>query len=151
VGGGLELAAFCHRVFASHDARLGQPEITLGVFAPVASFILRERMGRGGAEDLLLSGRSIDAGEALRLGLVDEIHDDPAAAAMAYARTHLVPKSSSSLRRAVRASRLGFARRFSDEIAQLESMYLHDLMRTGDAVEGLQAFLEKRPPSWKNR
>jgi cyclohexa-1,5-dienecarbonyl-CoA hydratase len=108
-------------------------------------------LGRGGAEDLLLSGRSIDAGEALRLGLVDEIHDDPAAAAMAYARTHLVPKSSSSLRRAVRASRLGFARRFSDEIAQLESMYLHDLMRTGDAVEGLQAFLEKRPPSWKNR
>ena len=54
LGGGLELAAFCHRVFAAEDARLGQPEIALGVFAPVASVILCERMGRGGAEDLAL-------------------------------------------------------------------------------------------------
>lgn len=151
LGGGLELAAFCHRVVASHDARFGQPEITLGVFAPVASFILRERMGRGGAEDLLLSGRSIDAAEAFRLGLVDELHADPGEAVLAYARVHLLPKSSSSLRRAVRAARLGMSRRFADEIAQLESMYLNDLMRTSDANEGLRAFLEKRAPAWKNR
>jgi cyclohexa-1,5-dienecarbonyl-CoA hydratase len=151
LGGGLELAAFCHRVFASGDARMGQPEIVLGVFAPVASLVLRERMGRGGAEDLLLSGRSVTAAEALRLGLVDEISDDPGEAALAYARAHLVPRSASSLRRAARAARLGFARRFREEIAQLESMYLDDLMHTHDANEGLRAFLDKRTPAWKNR
>lgn len=151
LGGGLELAAFCNRVFATEQARLGQPEIALGVFAPVASFILRERMGRSGAEDLLLSGRTIGAPEALRLGLVDELHENPGEAALAYARDHLLPHSASSLRRAVRAARLGMAERFAGEITQLESMYLNDLMRTADANEGLSAFLDKRPPAWKNR
>ncbi|HEX6790490.1 MAG TPA: cyclohexa-1,5-dienecarbonyl-CoA hydratase [Candidatus Krumholzibacteria bacterium] len=151
LGGGLELAAFCQRVFAGHDARLGQPEITLGVFAPVASLVLRERMGRGGAEDLLLSGRTITAAEAHRLGLVDELGDDPGAAALAYAREHLLPKSASSLRRAARAARLDFALRFRRQIAELEGMYLDDLMHTADATEGLQAFLDKRAPAWKNR
>ena len=151
LGGGLELAAFCHRVVAAPDARLGQPEIKLGVFAPFGSFILRERMGRGGAEDMLLSGRTIDADEALRRGLVDEIHEHPEDAALAYARTHLLPHSASSLRRAVRAARLDLAARFDHEIARLESAYLSDLMRTDDAVEGLRAFLDKRTPAWKNR
>jgi len=94
LGGGLELAAFCDRVIASPDARLGQPEIVLGVFAPVASVLLSERMGRGGAGDLLLSGRSITAEEARSLGLVDEIAADPGEAALAYAREHLLPHSA---------------------------------------------------------
>jgi cyclohexa-1,5-dienecarbonyl-CoA hydratase len=151
LGGGLELAAFCNRVFASPDARLGQPEITLGVFAPVASVVLHERMGRGGAEDLLLSGRSITAAEALRLGLVDEMSDDPAAAALAYARTHLVPRSASSLRWAVRAARREYGERLMSELGRLEAMYLEDLMKSADANEGLRAFLEKRPPGWRNQ
>ena len=61
LGGGLELASFCHRLFAAPDARLGQPEIMLGVFAPVASVSLVERMGRGHAEELCLTGRSLTA------------------------------------------------------------------------------------------
>ncbi|HET6350304.1 MAG TPA: cyclohexa-1,5-dienecarbonyl-CoA hydratase [Candidatus Krumholzibacteria bacterium] len=151
LGGGLELAAFCNRVFASEDARLGQPEIQLGVFAPVASAILPDRMGRGAAEDLLLSGRSITAAEALRVGLVDEVVADPGDAALAYARTHLVPRSASSLRLAVKAARYAFAEQFGRNLAALESCYLDDLMNTADAEEGLRAFLEKRTPSWKNR
>jgi cyclohexa-1,5-dienecarbonyl-CoA hydratase len=151
LGGGLELAAFCHRVFAAGDARLGQPEIALGLFAPVASVILCERMGRGGAEDLLLSGRTVDAAEALRLGLVDEVNPNPLEAALSYARTNLVPRSASSLRWAVRAARLGFAERLTAELARLETMYLQDLMHTADANEGLRAFLEKRAPAWRNQ
>jgi cyclohexa-1,5-dienecarbonyl-CoA hydratase len=151
LGGGLELAAFCQRVFASETARLGQPEIVLGVFAPVASLVLRERMGRSAAEDLLLTGRTITAEDAFRTGLVDERHENPGEAALAYARTHLLPHSASSLRRAARAARLDFADRFRADIARLEAVYLDDLMRTADANEGLQAFLEKRPAAWKNR
>lgn len=150
LGGGLELAAFCHRVFASPDATLGQPEIVLGVFAPVASVILAERMGRGAAEDLCLTGRSIKAPEAAKLGLVDALADDPGEAALAYARELLLPKSASSLRFATRAVRLGFAHRFAAELAATEQLYLEDLMATHDASEGIRAFVEKRSPTWKN-
>jgi cyclohexa-1,5-dienecarbonyl-CoA hydratase len=150
LGGGLELASFCHRVFASSGAKFGQPEIVLGVFAPVASVALAARVGRGAADDLCLSGRTIDAGDAQRIGLADAIADDPGAAALEYARTHLLPRSSASLRMAVRAARTGFARRFLEDLAEVEQLYLEDLMSTADAVEGLRAFVEKRPPVWKN-
>lgn len=151
LGGGLELAAFCNRVFASPDAKLGQPEIVLGVFAPVASVILAERVGRGAAEDLCLSGRVLDARAAAAIGLVDEVADDPTAAAIAYARENLLPRSSTSLRYAVRAARHGLARRLDTELEQIERLYLEELMATHDAVEGLEAFLEKRRPNWLNR
>jgi cyclohexa-1,5-dienecarbonyl-CoA hydratase len=151
LGGGLELASFCNRVIAAPDARLGQPEIVLGVFAPVASASLAERVGRGNAEDLCLSGRSLTADEAYRIGLVDAIAADPAKAALAYATEHLLPRSASSLRHAVRAVREGFDRRFRAELERAERLYCQELMKTSDAVEGLEAFLEKRPPVWSDR
>ena len=150
LGGGLELASFCHRVFAAPGAQLGQPEIVLGVFAPVASVLLAERIGRGRAEDLCLSGRSLGAAEALRIGLVDELAEDPTAAARAYAREHLLPRSASSLRLAARALREGFARRFRAELMRVESLYVNELMATRDAEEGLRAFLDKRAPDWSD-
>jgi cyclohexa-1,5-dienecarbonyl-CoA hydratase len=150
LGGGLELAAFCHRVFASPDARLGQPEIALGVFAPIASMFLRERTGRAAAEELCLTGRVIAAPEALWIGLVDEIVDDPGSVALAWARTHLLPRSAASLRHAVRAVRRDLAARFEADIAAQEALYLDGLMRTADAPEGIRAFLEKRQPRWRN-
>lgn len=150
LGGGLELAAFCHRVIASPSAKLGQPEIVLGVVAPVASVILPERMGRPAAEDLCLTGRVIDASEARAKGLVDEIADDPTEAALGFVRRHLLPRSASSLRVAVRAARVGWTERFLDSLAAAERLYLDELMVTADAVEGLQSFLEKREPVWRN-
>ena len=150
LGGGLELVSFCNRIFASPDAKLGQPEMMLGVFAPVASVVLSERIGRGRAEDLCLSGRSLTAEQALATGLVDEIADDPGEAALAYVREHLLPKSASSLRMAVRAVRVGFAQRFKGELAAVERLYLDELMATADANEGLAAFIEKRKPSWSD-
>lgn len=150
LGGGLELAAFCNRLFASPDARLGQPEITLGVIAPVASVLLAERVGRSRAEDLCLSGRSVTAEEGLAMGLVDEVAEDPGAAALAYARKYLLPKSASSLRMAVHAVRGNFDQEFRVDLARVERYYLDELMTTDDAIEGLHAFLEKREPDWKN-
>ncbi len=150
LGGGLELAAFAHRLFASLDAQLGQPEICLGVFAPVASVLLAERCGRGAAEDLCLSGRSYGAEEARACGLVDEVADDPAAAALAYAQEHLGPRSASSLRHAAHVVRRGFHARFFEELDAVERYYLEELMSTRDAVEGIRSFLEKRKPEWSD-
>ena len=150
LGGGLELVSLAHRIFAAPDARLGQPEILLGVFAPAASLVLPERIGRRHAEDLCLSGRTVEAREALALGLVEEIHEDPGAAALDWARRHLLERSASSLRFATRAVRAGLRARLGAEIPLVERLYLDGLMATHDAVEGLQAFLEKRPAAWRN-
>lgn len=152
LGGALEFVMLCHRVFAAPDARLGQPEIVLGVFAPVASVALADRVGRGAADDLLLSGRSVAAREALALGLVDEVPEgDPADAALAWAREHLLPKSAASLRFAVRAARAAQAARLRAVLPAQERLYLDGLMATSDAIEGLTAFVERRKPVWRNR
>jgi cyclohexa-1,5-dienecarbonyl-CoA hydratase len=150
LGGALELASLCNRVFAAPDATMGQPEIALGVFAPVASVALPDRIGRSRAEDLCLSGRSIGADEALRIGLVDLVTDDPGAAALAYAREHLARHSASSLRLAQRALRGAYRERFRQELKSVEQLYIETLMATEDANEGLNAFIEKRAPSWRN-
>jgi len=150
LGGGLELAAACHRIYAVPDASLGQPEIALGVFAPVASVLLPGRIGRAHAEDLLLTGRTLDGEAALRIGLVDGLTQDPSAEALEYARDRILAHSASSLRFAVRAAREGLIDRFNSEIARLERQYLDTLMKTKDAGEGLHAFLEKRKPVWSN-
>jgi cyclohexa-1,5-dienecarbonyl-CoA hydratase len=150
LGGGLELVTACHRVVAAPDAMLGQPEIVLGVFAPVASLLLPERVGRRHAEDLCLSGRTVEATEARSMGLVDEIATEPEAAALEWVRRHVVPHSAVSLRFANRAVRAGLRRRLDTELAALERLYLDGLMSTSDAREGLRAFLEKRPASWSN-
>ncbi len=150
LGGAMELAIFCNRLFAAPDAFLGQPEIVLGVLAPVASVMLPDRVGRGRAENLLLSGMSMSAAEGLAIGLVDELAGDPGQAAMEYAREQLLPKSASSLRYAVAAARGGFEERFRKELAEVERLFLEELIKTPDALEGLNAFLEKRSPDWED-
>jgi cyclohexa-1,5-dienecarbonyl-CoA hydratase len=152
LGGGLELVAICHRVFATTEAKFGQPEIALGVFPPLASIVLPERVGRARAEELCLSGRTMAATEARDIGLVDElVNDDPAEAALGWARSQLLPHSASSLRFAVRAIRASLANRIRGELPELEKLYADQLMVTSDANEGIRAFLEKRRPIWKNR
>lgn len=150
LGGGLEIASVCHRVFASSDATLGQPEIALGVFAPVASITLPGRVGRGRAEEVCLTGRPFSASEGKEAGLVDEVAPEPAEAAIAWMRAHLASRSASSLRLAVRAIRGDLVARLREDLPKLEALYLRELMQTADATEGLKAFLEKRPPAWKD-
>lgn len=150
LGGGLEVAAAGSRLFASSDAKLGQPEIKLAVFAPAASCLLPERIGQAKAEDLLYSGRSMGAEEALASGLIDSLSDDPEAAALAYFDQHLAAVSASTLRFAVQAARAEYRQRVIAKLARVEKLYLKELMATRDAVEGLTAFLEKRSASWEN-
>ena len=151
LGGGLELASFCHRVFAHPRARLGQPEINLGVFPPAASVILPLRCGQAAADEICLTGRTYSAREALKLGLVDEVAADPGRAAGRWMVKHILPKSAAALARAVKAVRLRYGAAIDNDLAATERIYLEDLMRTHDAREGIEAFLAKRAPRWKDR
>lgn len=151
LGGGLEVALAGALIFVAPTARLGQPEIKLGVFAPAASCLLPERIGQGAADDLLFSGRSVSGEEAIRLGIANYLADDPEAAALGYFEEHLEPHSACALRFAVRASRGAMIQRVSERLDEVERLCAEDLVRTHDAVEGLTAFLERRPPRWRNR
>jgi cyclohexa-1,5-dienecarbonyl-CoA hydratase len=151
LGGGLEFAAAGHLLFVAPDVRLGQPELNIGVFAPAASVLLPLRIGQARAEDLLYSGRSIDAQTALAWGLANEVAPDPAAAALAYFDQHLAGKSAASLALAVRAAREPFGELARARLDDVEFLYLEKLMATHDAKEGLEAFIAKRAPKWEHR
>ncbi|CAG0996873.1 cyclohexa-1,5-dienecarbonyl-CoA hydratase [Burkholderiales bacterium] len=150
LGGGLEVAMAGSLIFAAPDAQMGQPEMKLGVFAPAASVLLPYRVNAAVAEDLLLSGRSVDAAEAREIGLVHTIADDPAAAALAWFDAHLAPKSAASVRHALAAARLGRLGAIREGLAAVERLYLQGLMNTRDANEGLAAFLARRAPVWEH-
>jgi len=151
LGGGLEIALAGGPIFAARDAAFGQPEIKLGVFAPAASCLLPWRLNAVAAEELLWSGRSVDAAEARAIGLVQQLADDPEAAALAYFDQHLAPRSAASLACAVAAVRAPRVRRLRRRLAEVERLYLERLMSTHDANEGLAAFIAKRPPAWEHR
>jgi len=151
LGGGLEVALAGHFIFAAEDTKIGQPEITVGVFAPAASCLLPERVSQAVAEDILFTGRSLDAEEAYRVGLVDKVAADPLEAAFDYYDDCFAKLSASSLRFAVRASRSGLVERLKPKFEALEKLYLKEMMKTRDAVEGLNAFLEKRSAKWENK
>jgi cyclohexa-1,5-dienecarbonyl-CoA hydratase len=151
LGGGLELALAGSRLFAHPGATFGQPEIKLGVFAPAASALLAERVGAPAAEDLLVTGRTANAEEALKLKLVDELcatDSTPADAALAYAKAHLLETSRTALRYATRAARMFRVAAVKERLAALEHFYVDDLMKSADAKEGIASFLEKRSPKW---
>ncbi len=150
LGGGLEVICGASQIFAANDAKFGQPEIKLAVFAPAASCLLPERIGQANAEDLLFSGRSINSPEALRMGLVQDVSDNPEQAAVDWFEQHLQPLSASSLRFAVQAARLQSLDRIKEKIALVEKLYIDELMKTHDALEGLTAFVEKRKAHWEN-
>lgn len=150
LGGGLEVVCGASQIFAATEAKFGQPEIKLAVFAPAASCLLPERIGQANAEDLLFSGRSVSAEEAFRMGLVQNVSENPLEAALLWFDKHLSKLSASSLRFAVTAARLQNLDRIKEKIAQVEQLYINELMKTHDALEGLTAFVEKRQANWKN-
>lgn len=151
LGGGLEVALAGHLLFVAPDATLGQPEMRLGVFAPAASCLLPELIGPQRAFDLLVSGRNVTGSEAAEFGMACAAGADPARLALAYFEEHLKPKSARSLRCAVSAARQDYSERVKVKLARVEELYLKDLMTTRDAVEGLEAFIAKRPAQWEHR
>ena len=152
LGGGLELMLGCDLVVASEKATFGQPEIKLGVFAPPATVLLPRRIGVQTAIGLLLTGESVNAVEAKRLGLVNEVFalEGFDAAATAWV-DKLLALSGAALRLAKRALRESLPMPVREAHARVHDIYMNDLMATVDADEGLRAFVEKRPAVWKHR
>jgi len=150
LGGGLELALACDIVVAREGAKLGQPEILLGVFPPFAAVVLPRVLGRAGALDICLSGRTFTAEEGRSLGLVQHVFaaDAFVGSSRAYARG-LAGLSPAVLRLTKRAVVEGLDGSLPEALRRAETLYLQDLMQLEDAHEGLAAFLEKRTPAWK--
>ncbi|HET9795841.1 MAG TPA: enoyl-CoA hydratase/isomerase family protein [Thermoanaerobaculia bacterium] len=151
LGGGLELAAWCGRVFCDPTARFAVPEIRLAVFPPIAAILLPWRIGGPAATQMILSGSAVDGETAARTGLADACAADPEEAFRAWFEETLAPKSAVALRFASRAVRRPLALALADDLPALEKVYLDELMARRDPVEGLRAFLEKRKPRWENR
>ncbi len=151
LGGGCELALACDFVLASERARFGQPEIHLGVFPPVAAYQLSRQVAPRKGLELMLTGEPVDAAAAERWGMVNAVfpHAEFEARAEEWLQ-RIYRQSASSLRVAKKAFRLAQAEDFDERLARTERLYLEELMKTSDAAEGLNAFLEKRKPEWSH-
>ncbi|HEV8268989.1 MAG TPA: enoyl-CoA hydratase-related protein [Thermoanaerobaculia bacterium] len=152
LGGGAELALACDFVFAETTASIGFPEIRLGIFPPVASVLLERRIGRTKAADLILCGAAMTAEAAEKRGLVNAlVNPGDLINAVETMRERLDSFSASTLRLAKRALSQGASGDHLSALAAVERTYLNDLLKTEDAQEGIDAFMEKRGPVWKNR
>lgn len=152
LGGGCELALFCDFVIASQDARFGQPEIKLGCFPPVAAVILPALIGQRPALEMLLSGETIPAEQALAMGLLNRVVPaEVLDSAMDEFITRLSTLSSAALALTKRAVLTAGGIDFNRALDEVEELYLKRLMQTADAQEGIRAFLEKRAPVWQGR
>lgn len=155
LGGAFELVLCCHFVLATQQAVFACPEIQLGVVPPVLAALGAWRLGAPAAERLVLTGGELDAAEARRLGLVSEIvaaGDDLALAASRFYDARLAGLSAFALREAVAALREtpAVAALLDEGLAAAEHRYLERIVPSYDGNEGIEAFLEKRAPVWRD-
>jgi len=151
LGGGCELALYCDLVIASDKAKFGQPEIQVGVFPPIAALIFPRVIGRKKAMELILSGETISAQEALTLGLINRMIPEASFTEEVNGFIEKFKKLSGIvLKLAKEATLVGLNDDTDKGLKAIEKIYLDQLMKTKDAIEGLKAFLEKRKPAWKD-
>lgn len=152
LGGGLEVALVCDMVIASSRAKLGQPEIKLACFPPVALAALPMICGRVAAADIILTGETVDAQRAKEIGLVSRVLavDDPQEFDGEFREViaGLAERSPSVLRLTSSLLRRQWVDAFEKALEQAERVYLDDLAKQPDMAEGIAAFVEKRKPVW---
>src|SRR6056297_2123883 len=152
LGGGCELAVYCDLVIASEKAKIGQPEINVGVFPPIAALIFPRVMGRKKAMELILSGDVIKAQEAKEIGLVNQVVSPENLEEEAQKFIQKFTQNSGVVLKHTRQAIMhGIDEEQERVLNQIEDTYLKKLMKTEDAMEGLTAFLDKRKPVWKER
>jgi enoyl-CoA hydratase len=149
LGGGCELALACDLRYAASTAKLGQPEVNLGIFPGWGGTQRLARVcGLGVAKDLILTGRVVDADEALRIGLVNGVFEPgellEKTLAVARAIASKGPLAISAAKAAINHALQG------DHVENLEAEAesFGELFSSADAKEGMTAFVEKRDPTF---
>ncbi|GHF58464.1 enoyl-CoA hydratase-related protein [Seohaeicola zhoushanensis] len=153
MGGGFETALSCDIILASDQAKFALPEVKVGFFASASGVQRLSRyIGRLAAQEMMITGRTILADEALRLGCVNEVvpHAELMTRAMALAE-QICTVSPSSVKATKRILNSMAVADGLPESLQYSREVQADLAQTEDFKEGVQAFVEKRKPEWKNR
>jgi cyclohexa-1,5-dienecarbonyl-CoA hydratase len=152
IGGGAELVAYGDLVVATPRARFALPEITIGMFPPLASTMFPHIVGPKRALELILTGEAISAERARDLGLVNRLVPE---AQLQTTVNELIAKitaqSGPVLGMAKKAVLAGMGMSLRDALRNSMNVFLNELYRLEDSQEGLRALLEKRKPQWKNR
>ena len=155
VGGGFELALSCDLILASSTARFGLPEINAGTVADAASIKLPKRMPWHVAMELLLTGRFMEAGEAQRWGIVNEVLEPDALLDRAWELARLLasgpPLVFAAIKEVVREAENLRAQDALSRVMKRQLPTVDRLYDSEDLKEGARAFAEKRAPSWKGR
>ncbi|NIN10333.1 MAG: enoyl-CoA hydratase [Gemmatimonadales bacterium] len=151
LGGGFELALGCNLVVASESARFGVPEVRLGLFPPLACVVLPRAAPRRKAMEWILTGGQIPAQELREYGLVNRVFpDDEFEAGLKSFLDELTSKSGPVLSLAKRAQMESYYVAYEEALYKAENLFLRELMPLSDAREGIDAFLEKREPAWRD-
>ena len=151
-GAGNELAACCDFVFASDKASFGQPEIKIGCIPSLAPMLLPSLIGQRRALDMILTGKILGAKEAERAGLINSVlPEDQLSTAVEELVSTFRGLSNAVIEVALQSVRMSRSQEWNRHLRDAESLYLNDLMDLEDAVEGVRAFVEKRPPRWRNQ
>lgn len=152
LGGGMELAAVCDLVLASEAARFGQPEIKVGCYPPVAAALYPALLGLGRTLDLLVTGRTLSAREAERMGFVTRLVPTEEFETSVDGLTgEITAWSAVAQKLGKKAVRRSLDENFERALAASEKIYLEEMAATHDVEEGARSFLEKRAPVWQHR
>lgn len=151
LGGAFELVQAADLIVATDDAQFGQPEIQLGVIAPIACALLAARIGPARAAELLYTGDVLTAQAAAEAGLVARVVPRAALEDEAYALAQRIARHSAAAVRATKAALRAATPESRPGIAAATRVYREELMVTHDALEGLLAFVQKRTPQWSHQ
>jgi cyclohexa-1,5-dienecarbonyl-CoA hydratase len=152
MGGGAELALLCDLIYATDDSTWQFPEINLASYPPVAAVALSAVVGQKRAAELVLTGRVIHGEEAFAMGLVNEaVHASELHPLVQDVTARLASLSPAALKLAKKAFYAWDAIHFDKGLQRSETIYFDELIKTEDALEGINAFLEKRKPEWKGK
>jgi cyclohexa-1,5-dienecarbonyl-CoA hydratase len=152
LGGGAELAMVCDLAYTSELATWGFPEIKLACYPPVAATGLAALVGQKHAADLILTGRSITGKEAAGIGLASAVVAEvDLQHTVQEAIDHLIKLSPAALALAKKVLYAWDSIHFDKGLARAEKVYFEELMKTEDAHEGINAFLQRRQPLWRGK
>jgi len=150
LAGGLEIALACDVIVASREAKLGIPEVGVGLFAGAGALLrLPRRVGQGQAALLALTGKPISGEEGGRIGLVDRVVEPGTALDEALTLAQTIAANAPLALAASKAVLVGGFTKPDAEFWQWQQQFFQEVFSSKDALEGARAFAEKRPPNWQ--